>query len=643
MAQPDLFPPDAAWTPPDSLPDITGGVIGLDTETRDKGLANDVGPGWAHGMGHIAGISVAWGRSEQIYVNMKHPDSKVWDKRIVTNWLDHILSQNRVVFHNAGYDMGWLNHDFGVGWPTKYDDTMAMCVLLDENRYSYDLDTMCKEYGVTGKDEGLLAEAAASYGVGVKDGLWAMPARYVAPYAEQDARATLDLFQRLVPIMDTEKVGEAYRLEADIMPLCMQMRKNGIRIDASQLNTRKNDMFRLRDEQLARVKDKLTWPLDITIEHMNSPKWLEQMFAAESLEFPRTAKTKQASFKKDWLENHIHWLPQAVARSRQLHNMGEKFIGNYIQSNMHRGRVHPEINQLRDGKKGTRSYRFSYSNPPLQQIPGRDPEFTALVRGLFLPEEGELWHAPDYSQQEPFLTVHYASLLGLTGSDEAVKYLKNSNNPDYHQMIADMAMISRKEAKPINLGLAYGMGVPKLAVSLGVSVEEAQRMVNEYHERVPFISEFTGKAGKIASTKGEVKLLDGRKCRFPLWEPAWRKKGEEFEALPYQAARARWGNSRKLKRAFTHKSMNRIIQGSAAIQTKLAMREAWRAGFVPLIQMHDELGQSVSNERDAMLLRDIMRDTVKLRVPVKVDSEFGTNWGNATKTYDEARKELSNV
>jgi DNA polymerase I-like protein with 3'-5' exonuclease and polymerase domains len=173
---------------------------------------------------------------------------------------------------------------------------------------------------------------------------------------------------------------------------------------------------------------------------------------------------------------------------------------------------------------------------------------------LFIPEEGAHWGAFDYSQQEPRITVHYASLLGLTGADEAVEAY-SSQDADFHQIVADMANIPRKQAKDINLGLTYGMGKDKLIRELGL------------------------------------------------------------ETL--------------LKRSFTYKALNRLIQGSAADMTKLAMLDLWKEGLVPHLQIHDELDFSVRSEEEAEIIIDRMVNCVELKVPLVVDYEKGQTWGDA--------------
>jgi DNA polymerase I-like protein with 3'-5' exonuclease and polymerase domains len=365
---------------------------------------------------------------------------------------------------------------------------------------------------------------------------------------------------------------------------------------------------------------------------------MAQLFESEGLHFPRTEKTGQGSFTKDWMSKHEHWLPQLAFKASQAHDAADKFIETFLLSFHHNGRLHAEIHSFRDDTGGTRSHRFSYSNPPLQQMPARDSEISAMIRGCFLPEKDEYWASPDYSQQEYRLIVHFAALMNLSKVDDAVQQYINDPKTDYHSLVAEMTGLERKRAKDTNFAKAFGAGVGKFAAMIGKSIEEARAIYEQYDERLPFVSALSDRCKTAADTRGYIKLIDGARCHFDLWELSWREKGEEWQPpRTKDAAEAAWPG-RRLRRSYTHKAMNRLIQGSAARQTKLAMRACWREGLVPLLQMHDELPFSCAREEDGLLAAEIMRDVVKLEVPVAVDLEWGPNWGMAKHTWEDERR-----
>lgn len=621
-----LFDPPTEWKMPTELPDIRGEIIAVDTETRDGTLDIGRGPGWVYNSGHICGVSAAWSGGS-IYVPVAHPDTTCFDGPATARWVQSLFDNNTVVFQNAPYDIGWLG-TWGVKAPDKLHDTILASVMIDENRLSYSLDNLCKWQGIQGKDERQLKEAAATYGVDPKKGLWKLPARHVGPYAEQDAVATLALFHKLYPQLDEQGVMKAYELDRDLIPMVIEMRHRGIRIDMDRAEQLAVSAEKRRDAILAELTRRLPIGRAISINDVNSPKFLEMWFNEEKIPFPRTPKTRVGSFKAEWMERIDHWLPRYIVEAHRLQEISSKFLREYILSFAHRGRLHAEIHSFRSEEGGTRSHRFSYSSPPLQQIPSRT-DVGRAIREVFLAEEDDLWGSVDYSQQEPRLTVHYAARCGILGSADAVAYYRHTENPDYHQMVSDMFGQPRKKAKIINLGLAYGQGAASLAEDLDLSYDEGKALLELYHEKVPFVGGLTKYCRTLADQRGWIRLIDGARCRFDLWELSWREDGEGYSVpVRIDEAKEKWPN-RKIRRAFTHKAMNRLIQGTAARQTKAAMRECWRRGIVPLLQMHDELCFSFRSQERLDEVCDIMSNIIKLEVPVKVDAKIGPNWGRA--------------
>jgi len=190
--------------------------------------------------------------------------------------------------------------------------------------------------------------------------------------------------------------------------------------------------------------------------------------------------------------------------------------------------------------------------------------------------------------------------------------------------VADMAGIDRKEAKTINLGLMYGMGKNKLIAELGLLEEQADKLLKQYHDRAPFIKQLIDGASRRAQDKGRIRTIGGRVCHFDMWEP---KSFGLHKPLPFEEARLEHGHN-AIKRAFTYKALNKLIQGSAADMTKIAMVKLYREGIIPHIQIHDELDISVENPQQAEKIINIMEGAVELEVPNKVDYEKGDNWGD---------------
>ena len=343
------------------------------------------------------------------------------------------------------------------------------------------------------------------------------------------------------------------------------------------------------------------------------------------IEYPRTEKTEAPSFTKNFLQEHKHPVVNMIAKAREINKAHTTFIDSILRYE-HKGRIHAEINQLRSQTGGTVTGRFSYQNPNLQQIPARNKDLGPKIRSLFIPEEGHKWGCFDYNQQEPRLVVHYASLYKLPSVYEVVDSYKEDIKSDFHQTVADMAEIPRSQAKTINLGLFYGMGKAKLQAELGVTKEKAQDLFHTYHGKVPFVKQLMEKASNRGTgIVGQIRTLLGRLCRFHLWEP---NSFGMHKAMPHEDALREHGPG--IKRAYTYKALNKLIQGSAADMTKKSMLELYKEGIIPHIQIHDELAVSITGDEEAKKIIEIMENAVTLEVPNKVDYEFGANWG---RTY----------
>ena len=498
----------------------------------------------------------------------------------------------------------------------KIVDTMIAASLVDENRFRYDLNGISRDYLGKGKDETALYEAAKSWGVDPKAEMYKLPAMYVGAYAERDAQLTLELWQELKKEILHQDIEDIFDMETKLFPVLVDMRYLGVRVDQDRAAIEKKRM--VEDEK--RLLGGIYAETGIDVQ-LFAARSIAKIFDKLGLPYDRTAKTQAPSFTKNFLANHPHKIVQAIAKAREINKAHTTFIDTILKHS-HKGRIHAEINQLRGDSGGTVTGRFSMNNPNLQQIPARNKDLGPRIRSLFIPEEGCKWGCFDYNQQEPRLLVHYASLQGFFSVEDVVEAYKNEN-ADFHQIVADMANIPRFQAKTINLGMFYGMGKNKLQAELGVNKLQAEELFKQYHGKVPFVKQLMNAVMDRAQSAGKVRTLLGRLCRFHLWEP---NQFGIHKPLPHDAALAEHGPG--IKRAYTYKALNRLIQGSAADMTKQAMIDLHAEGIIPHLQVHDELDISVQNKKEADKIKDIMESTVTLEVPNKVDYEEGVNWGN---------------
>jgi DNA polymerase I-like protein with 3'-5' exonuclease and polymerase domains len=615
-----MFPRISEWLPPASFPNLSEAKeIAIDLETCDPNMES-LGPGWPRNDGYIVGYAIAidgWAG----YFPVAHAGGGNLDRRIVERWIRDVLATPAdKIMHNAAYDLGWLRATGFEVNGTIYD-TMLAAPVLDENRFAYSLNSLGFDYLKEIKSEQGLKESASDFGVHPKKELWKLPAMHVGDYAEQDAALTLKLWHHFKALMRNDEVESVFKLETEVLPVLVNITLQGINFNRAKCEQKMAEMRSKETEILKYLKSQAGMQVDI---------WAAQSIAAAfdrlGIQYPKTA-AGAPSFTKSFLDTHEHPMSKMILEARELNKTHGTFLEPYLKHSAKDGRVHTHFNQMRNEEGGTVTGRLSASNPNLQQVPARHEIIGPMVRGLFLPEDGDIWAANDFSSQEPRLLVHYATLLGLPGAEKMAQAYRDNPDTDFHQMVADMAGIKRKAAKTIGLGLMYGMGKAKLATQLDLPLDEASELIATFHSKVPFLKgtvDAVMKRIEHPASGGSIRTLLGRKCRFPLWEPTeWGVN----KALPREQAVIEYGS--RIKRAGTYKGLNRLIQGSAADQTKAGMVALHKAGFKLLLQVHDEVALSVRNIDEARAAAEIMAKAVTLEVPSRVDVETGPSWGEA--------------
>ena len=610
-----LFTAQTEWIEPEEYPDLRPyDEIAIDLETRDPDLKT-MGSGSVIGNGEVVGIAVAV-PGRKYYFPIAHGSGPNMDRKKTLEWFKDILASDAIkIFHNAMYDVCWIR-SMGFKINGLIVDTMIAASLIDENRFRYDLNSLSWDYLGHGKNEVALNEEAKSRGLDPKSEMWKLPAMYVGSYAEKDAELTLELWQIFKKEIIHQDIESIFNLETDLFPCLVDMRFLGVRVDSNKASLLKQEL------ETEEKKILLAISKETTIEpQIWAARSIAKVFDKLSLPYERTAKTNSPSFTKNFLQEHEHPVVKMIARAREINKAHTTFIDTILRYE-HKGRIHADINQIRSDQGGTVTGRVSYSNPNLQQLPARNKDLGPMIRSLFLPDEGRTWGCFDYSQQEPRLVVHYASLYKFPSVNDVIDNYENDAAADFHQTVADTAEIPRTQAKTINLGLFYGMGKAKLQAELGVSKDKAAELFDQYHAKVPFVKQIMNAASNRAQERGQIRTLLGRLCRFHLWEP---NQFGMHKALPHEEALREHGPG--IKRAYTYKALNKLIQGSAADMTKKSMLELYKEGIIPHIQIHDELDLSIESDAQAKKVIEIMEQAVNLEVPNKVDYDSGDNWG----------------
>jgi hypothetical protein len=332
------------------LPDLRRvGHIALDIETRDDRLRNELGSGWPFRQGHICGVSVAYRAEDDtrgLYFPIHHPDTQNFDPERVYQWVrDHIATGVRFVTQNGLYDWGWLRAEANIRMPPseQIEEIGALATMVDENRFKYSLDALCAWRGLPGKDDTLLRQGIKELSLIEnkrrklipQNHIWQLPARYVGPYAETDAVNTLRLFEDLNPILDREGTRAAYRLECDLLPMVLEMRLRGIRVDLDAAARAHDLLLSKRDAALAELSKEIGCA--VSMHEIQGRKWLVDTFEREKVAYPRT-KTGNPSFtggKLGWMVGHTHWLPRLIAVASKYNKAAVDFLQVHIIRHCH--------------------------------------------------------------------------------------------------------------------------------------------------------------------------------------------------------------------------------------------------------------------------------------------------------------------
>ena len=613
-----IFKPQTEWVYPDEFPDLSKyDEIAIDLETKDPDLKTK-GTAATRGIGDVVGIAVAVSNWSGYYP-IAHENGPNLERKKVLGWFQDVLKTSAdKIFHNAMYDVIWLRR-LGLTVHGTIIDTMIMTSIVDENRFRYDLNSVSFDFTGLRKNEATLQQAAKDWGIDPKAEMYKLPAMYVGEYAEKDAEITLELWQELKKEIAGQDLSSIVELETKVLPVLVDMKWKGVRIDEDHVEVLENKFKKTIDSNLQKVKEAVGFHPEIWAA-ANIAKVCDSLGIRD---YERTEKTKKPSFTKNYLANHPNKILRSIAHARQLDKLRNTFLES-IKNYVHKGRIYADIHQLKGDQGGTVTGRLSYSHPNLQQLPNYS-NVGMGIRSIFIPEQGCKWGCFDYSQQEPRLVLHFASITpGMIGIGDMLERYRSDKTPDFHSEIADLTGLDRRQAKAISLGLFYGMGKAKLQAQLGINDDKkAQDILRSYDHKVPFVKKLIKQVMNRAQDRGRVRTLLGRSCRFNLWEPA---QFGVHKPLPHNEAYTEYGP--QIRRAFTYKALNKLIQGSAADMTKQAMVNLHSENIIPEVQLHDELDISIEDDNKKKKIIEIMENAVKLEVPNKVDCETGENWGS---------------
>jgi DNA polymerase I-like protein with 3'-5' exonuclease and polymerase domains len=612
--------------------------IAIDLETYDPAI-NDGGGSGALKGGFIAGIAIATDDGYREYLPIAHGTGVNLDKTKVLAWLSEELSRvhQDKVFANAIYDLEYLAVA-GVNVAGRILDIQLAEPLIDENQWSYSLESIAQKYLEEGKVENELANYITTHfplgrtKAAWKQWIWKAPGDVVRAYALGDVDLPIRIVEKQLEELRKQDLLDLFYMESDLVPMMLAMKLNGVRVD---LNKAKE----VYDELSTRVaKNQAILGPDVNV---NAAASLARVWDRNGLTYPLTEKTKKPSFTKESLAATHHPVARLVESIRKDTKLRDTFVQNAILDQHINGRIHCQFNQLKSDDKGTVSGRFSSSSPNLQQVPSKG-EGTELIRQIFVPEPGEDWYSIDFSQIEYRVFAHYSDDKDLI---EAYQH----PDTDFHDQVGKMlgGTLDRKIVKTANFLALYGGGPIKLAHGLRTYMSDNDvnnlieqlgdlaeperfqwRMNYEKKNNPSFVPDVYDLAG--------YRALEVYNSKFPaakqLSENCARAAKQRGYIYTLLKRRRRFG-----KGDSTHKALNALCQGGAADIMKKSMVDIWKSGVcdvigAPLLTVHDENCFSVPRTKEGKEAiweaKRLMENAVKLAVPILTDIETGPDWGH---------------
>jgi DNA polymerase I-like protein with 3'-5' exonuclease and polymerase domains len=576
-----------------------------------------------------------------------------------------------IVGANLSYDIDYAATD-GIEFhqDVKFRDIQIADPLIYELHHSYSLKNIGERWGVKGKETDVLFEAARSMGLDPGAGMWRLPARYVGEYAENDVDAPLLIYEKQREVIDKDDLWQVFDLETALLPVLVKMRQRGVRIDFEKLREIEERALNEEIEALRFVRDQTG--VNVAVGDVWKAGALAPALESLGVKLGKTS-TGAPQIDAEMLEGLKHPVAKAISNARKVNKIRTTFAAS-IHRYATNGRIHCTFHQIAredEGgeQKGVRYGRLSATDPNLQQqySPDRvqpdDPQIILEWRKIFIPEEGAIWGVNDYSQQEPRWTTHFAAVMGLPKAEEAARRYRDNPDTDNHDMMTRLIhgdaqvedwfendkksyKVNRGYSKQIFLGLCYGEGGAKLCEDIGLptrwalhrgygSKKETQYFENRHEAWSARAAAGDGIIREVAGLEGQA-ILDNFDTEVPYVRGIAQKASKRAESVGFvrtiMGRRLHFTQRPDGSYDWTHKALNRVIQGSSADQTKKAVIDLDRAGYYIQLQVHDEIDGSFGSVAEAVAAGDIMRTSIlevaSPMVPFKVDTEVGPNWGD---------------
>lgn len=563
----------------------------------------------------LVGISFSWKKEFAAYIPLRHRTldaPKQLDPEEVLKRLRPLFENPAIqkVGQNLKFDFSFLAQA-GLRMKNLHFDTMIASYCLDPSRSSHRLKDLAAEF--LGRQMTRIEELAPSISKRRSPGDFPMdqiPINEVSPYACADADCTLQLQERLDPLLKEKGIDNLfYKLEMPLVEILSEMEMTGIRVDTDLLE-KLGAQF---TEEISKLETKAHHLADQEF-NLNSSKQLS-FILFEKLKLPPVRKTK-TGFSTDEEVLHTlsssHELPQILLKHRELSKLKSTYIDGLLNQ------VHPESSKIHTAfnQTGTSTGRLSSSDPNLQNIPIRT-EQGRMIRRAFMPEKGNVFLSADYSQIDLRVLCHLSGDPVLSAAFRQDADIHRATAAEvFHLKPEAVSEEQRKRAKAINFGIVYGQQSFGLSQSLGISMSDAQSLIESYFQKYAGVKDWIENIKKEAKEQGYVKTLLGR----VRYLPEIHSKNGSIRAFAERMA------------------MNTPVQGTSADIIKAAMitlhkklQDSKELEAKMLVQVHDDLLFEVPKKNlqaAAQLVKTEMENAIQLSIPVLVDLKTGPNWAD---------------
>jgi DNA polymerase-1 len=555
----------------------------------------------------LVGISFAWKPHKAFYLPLKTPlGQKHLDSSDVKKKLAPILANQNIkkIGQNIKYDLLVLKN---AKMPVKgvYFDTMVASYCLDPLRTSHSLDNMALDFlnyqpvpisSLIGKGKDQLTF----------DMVDTVPA---CDYAAEDADITFQLYnyfnRRLEKSPDLKKLFED--VEMPLVLVLAAMEYNGVSLDTKLLKNMSGELDRAINDLTDKIHEHAGSAFNI-----DSPKQLAEILfdklGLQSVRVGKAGRSTDAAVLEQLAGQHP--IIELVLQYRTLTKLKNTYVGKLGSLiNPRTNRVHASFNQT-----VTATGRLSSSNPNLQNIPIRT-DIGSKVRAAFIPEsKSDCILSADYSQIELRLLAHFSKDKALTAAFAADRDIHSFvASQIYDVPIEKVTSQMRSSCKAVNFGIIYGQGAFGLSRTIGITMAEAKKFIDDYFARYGSIREFMDSVIDSAKRTGYAETILHRRRKIPNLTSQNANKRSQAERM----------------------AVNTVIQGSAADLIKVAMINIQRkieAQDLPvklILQIHDELVfelPTAQAKKHAEWIDNEMSSAIKLDVSLKVDMTYGPNW-----------------